>query len=147
MTARVRRPLVASISFVLPLALSIRRFTGSESRPTIATICSATTTLPWPTFIRRTVPFRLFKILDLLAHLLEDALARQRRLAELQIVGLAGHGVDLAAQLLEQEVQRPPDRPALVEDEGQLGQVRAQSRQLLGDVRLVGPDGGFGENP
>src|SRR5438477_10115102 len=113
MTARVRRPLVASISLVLPLAPSIRRFTGSESSATIATICSATTTLPWPTFMRRTeVPLALFKILDLFAHLLERALAGQRRLAQLQVVGLAGHGVHLAPQLLQEEIERPAHRPA-----------------------------------
>src|SRR5512145_1146558 len=140
MTARVRRPLVASMSLVLPLAPSIRRFTGSESRATIATICRATTTLPWPTFMRRTAaPFLLFKVLDLLAHLLEDALARQRRLAQLEIVGLAGHGVHLTPELLQEEIERSPDWPALVEHERELGQVRPQPCQLFGNVGLVGP--------
>src|SRR6185503_16798803 len=148
MTARVRRPLVASMSLVLPLAPSISRFTGSESRATIATICPATTTLPWPTFISRTAaPFLLLKILDLFAHLLEHALAGQRRLAELQVVGLAGHGVHLTTELLQEEIERAADRPALVEHEGQLGEVRAQARELLGDVRLVGPDGRLGHDP
>src|SRR6185369_4958240 len=148
MTARVRRPLVASMSFVLPFAPSINRFTGSESRATIATIWPATTTLPWPTFISRTAaPFLLLKILDLFAHLLEHALARQRRLAQLQVVGLAGHGVHLPTQLLEEKIERATDRAALVENEGQLGQVRPQTRQLLGDVRLVGPDGRLGHDP
>src|SRR5919106_3944731 len=103
MTARVRRPLVASMSLVLPLALSISRFTGSESSATMATICSATTTLPWPTCIRRmAAPFvPLLKILDLFAHLLEHALAGQGGLAQLQVVGLAGDGVHLPTQLLE----------------------------------------------
>src|SRR3989442_1674632 len=142
MTARVRRPLVASISLVLPLALSMSRFTGSESRATMATICSATTTLPCPTFIRCTAtPLLLLKVLDLLAHLLEHTLARQRGLAQLQVVGLAGHRVHLAAQLLEQEIQRAADGTALVEHQRQLGQVGAQPRQLLGDVGLVGPHG------
>src|ERR1051325_2460171 len=111
MTARVRRPLVASISLVLPLALSMSRFTGSESSATIATICSATTTLPWPTFIRCTLtPFVLLKVLHLLAHLLEHALAGQRGLAQLQVVGLAGHRVHLAPELLQQEVERAAHR-------------------------------------
>src|SRR5688572_19745522 len=148
MTARVRRPLVASISLVLPFALSISRLTGSESSATIATTCAATTTLPWPTFIRCTAaPLRLLKILHLLPHLLQHALAGQRRLAQLEVVGLAGDRVDLAAELLQQEVERPPHRAALVEHERQLGEVRAQARQLLGDVRLVGPDGRLGDDP
>src|SRR5689334_24851815 len=147
MTERVRRPLVASISLVLPLALSMSRFTGRESRATIATICSATTTLPWPTFMRWSeAPLVLLKVLDLFAHLLEDALAGQRRLAQLQVVGLACHRVHLAAELLQQEVQRSPDRPSLVQHQRQLGEVRAQARQLLGDVRLVRPHRGLGEN-
>src|SRR6267142_2606047 len=142
MTARVRRPLVASISLVLPLALSMSRFTGSESSATMATICSATTTLPCPTFIRCTAtPLALLKILDLFAHLLQHALAGQRGLAQLEVVGLAGDRVHLAAELLEQEVERAAHRAALVEHERQLGQVRAQPRQLLGDVGLVGPHG------
>src|SRR5262245_23721225 len=114
MTARVRRPLVASISLVLPLALSISRFTGRESSATMATICSATTTLPWPTFIRRmAAPLVLLKILDLFAHLLQHALAGQRGLAQLQVVGLACHRVHFAAQLLQQEVQRSSHRATL----------------------------------
>src|SRR5712691_5224392 len=122
MTARVRRPFVASTSFVLPLALSMSRFTGSESSATIATICSATTTLPCPTFTRcvtsRLPPFvRLFKILRLLAHLLDDPLGGERRLAELEVVRLRRDRVDLAIQLLDQEVQRPADRAALVDEE------------------------------
>src|SRR3989442_76595 len=147
MTARVRRPLVASISLVLPLALSMSRFTGSESRATMATICSATTTLPCPTFIRCTAtPLLLLKVLDLLAHLLEHTLARQRGLAQLQVVGLAGHRVHLATQLLEQEIQRAADGAAVVQHQRQLGQVGAQPRQLLGDVGLVGPHGRLGQD-
>src|SRR2546422_460258 len=118
MTARVRRPFVASTSFVLPLALSMSRFPGSESSATIATICSATTTLPCPTFTRcvtsRLPPFvRLFKILRLLAHLLDDPLGGERRLAELEVVRLRRDRVDLAIQLLDQEVQRRVPPPPL----------------------------------
>src|SRR5258705_10982368 len=149
MTPRVRRPFVASTSFVLPLALSIRRFTGRESSATIATICSATTTLPCPTFTRCVTdplpPFaRLFKVLRLLPHLLDDALGGQRRLTELEVVGLRSDRVDLAIQLLDQEVQRPAGRAALVEEHAELVEVRAQPRHLLADVGLVGPDRHFG---
>src|SRR5262249_27172012 len=57
-TARVRRPFVASTSLLLPFAASMSRFTGSESRVTMATMCSATTTLPYPTLTSRVaVPF------------------------------------------------------------------------------------------
>src|SRR5215468_4363119 len=144
MTARVRRPLVASTSFVLPLALSIRRFTGRESSPTIATICSATTTFPCPTFTRCVPdpppPFaRLLKVLRLLPHLLDDALGGERRLAELEVVGLGADGVDFAIQLLDQEVQRPADRAALVEERRELVEVRGKPRQLLAHVGLLGP--------
>src|SRR5262247_3237635 len=133
MTARVRRPLVASTSFVLPLALSIRRFTGKESSPTIATICSATTTLPCPTFTRCVPdpppPFaRLFKVLRLLPHLLDYALGGERRL------------VDLAIQLLDQEIQRPADRTALVEERPELVEVHGEPCHLLAHIGLPGPD-------
>src|SRR5574341_2402643 len=108
MTARVRRPFVASTSFVEPLAFSMSRFTGRESSATIATIRSATTTLPWPTFTRCVVPpFPLLKILRLLAHLLDRALRRERRLADLEVVRLRRDRVDLSVELLDQEVERP----------------------------------------
>src|SRR5262245_10040170 len=145
MTARVRRPLVASTSFVLPLALSIRRFTGRESSATIATICSATTTLPCPTFTRCVPdpppPFaRLFKVLRLLPHLLDYALGGERRLAELEVVGLGADGVDLAIQLLDQEIQRPADRTALVEERPELVEVHGEPCHLLAHIGLPGPD-------
>ena len=53
MTTRVRRTLVASMSLELPLETSISRYTGSESRATMATIWQATTKMPWPTFMSR----------------------------------------------------------------------------------------------
>src|SRR5262245_15865939 len=145
MTARVRRPLVASTSLVLPLALSIKRFTGRESNATIATICSATTTLPCPMFTRCVPdpppPFaRLLKVLRLLTHLLDYALGGERRLAELEVVGLGADGVDLAIQLLDQEIERPADRTALVEERRELVEVRGEARHLLAHIGLLGPD-------
>src|SRR5919108_2765 len=140
MTARVRRPLVASMSLVEPLALSIIRFTGSESRATMATICSATTTLPWPTFIRCTaLPLALLKVLDLFAHLLQHALAGQRGLAQLEIVRLARHRVHLAPQLLE---QRPRHRGV-----GRLGVLHAHDAGPLQHPRQrhVAADAGTSE--
>src|SRR6266850_857835 len=144
MTARVRRPLVASTSFVLPLALSMSRFTGSESSATIATIWSATTTLPCPTFTRcvtcRPPPFaRLFKVLRLFTHLLDDALGGERRLAQLEVVRLRRDRVHLSIQLLDQEVQRPADRASPVQEQDQLLEVRAQPRQFFPHL---GPEGG-----
>src|SRR6267142_3368642 len=152
MTARVRRPFVASTSFVLPLALSIRRFTGRESSATIATIWSATTTLPCPTFTRcvtdRPPPFaRLFKVLRLFAHFFDDPLGGERRLGELEIVRLRGDGVDLAVQLLDQEVERAADGAATVEQQRELLEMRAEPRQLFPDVGLLGPDRDLGEDP
>src|SRR5688500_14861018 len=146
MTARVRRPLVASTSLVLPLALSINRFTGSESRATMATMWFATTTLPWPTLTSRGgAPFCLLKILNLLANLLQGGLGRQRRLAHVEIVGLGAHGVHLAIQLLQQEVELAAERAAFVEEKRELRQMCAQAGELLRDVGLVRPDGRFGE--
>src|SRR5918995_1646158 len=146
MTARVRRPLVASTSLVLPLALSMSRFTGSESRATMATMWLATTTLPWPTFTSRGgAPFCLLKILNLLANLLQGGLGSERRLAHLEIIGLGADRVHLAIQLLQQEVELAPERAALVEQQRELRQMRAQSGELLGDVGLVRPDGRFRE--
>src|SRR5688572_26350849 len=144
MTARVRRPLVASTSLVLPLALSMSRFTGSESRATMATMWWATTTLPWPTFTSRGgAPLCLLKILDLLADLLQGGLGSERCLAHLQVVGLGAHRVDLTVELLQQEVELASERAALVEQQRELAEVRAQPRELFRDVGLVGPDRRF----
>src|SRR3989449_8202776 len=41
----------------------------------------------------------------------------------------------------------PPDGPALVEDEGELLEVRAEPRQLLAHVGLLRPDRHLAENP
>src|SRR3989442_10375799 len=152
MTARVRRPLVASTSFVLPFALSMSRFTGSESSATIATIWSATTTLPCPTFTRcatcRPPPFaRLFKVLRLFAHFLDDPLGGERRLGKLEVVRLRGDRVDLAVQLLDQEVQRPADGATLVEEQRQLLEMRGEPGQLLAHVGLLRPDRHLREDP
>src|SRR5688500_17314293 len=149
MTARVRRPFVASTSFAEPFTVSMSRFTGSESRATMATIWWASTTLPWPTLTSRgAAPFgvRLLKILHLLANLLEHALGGQRRLAELEIVGLRADGVHLAVELLDQEVERASHRPALVESQAEFGQMRAQPRELFGHVALLGPDRRLGQD-
>src|SRR5882672_8459326 len=88
----------------------------------------------------------LLKILHLLADLLQDALGGQRGLAHLQVVGLRGHRVHLTVQLLDQEVERPADGPALVEQQRELREVRAQPRQLLGHVALVRPDRRLGHD-
>src|SRR5262252_3248511 len=151
MTARVRRPLVASTSFVLPLALSMSRFTGRESSATIATICSATTTLPCPKFTRCVTdplpPFpRLFKVLRLFPHLLDDPLGGEGPLGELEIVRLRGDGVDLAVQLLDQEVERPADGAAALEQLRELLEVCAEARQLFPHVGLLRPDGDLGDD-
>src|SRR5215470_12432210 len=70
----------------------------------------------------RRAPRRLLKILYLLTDLLEHALRRQRRLAHLEVVGLRSHGIDLAVQLLDQEIQRRADGPAFVQQQRELGQ-------------------------
>src|SRR5437879_9214329 len=95
----------------------------------------ADTTNSVPRRPRRT-PARLFKILHLLADLLQHALGGQRGLAHLEVVGLGGHRVDLAVQLLDQEVERPAHGTALGAQQRELGEVRAQPRQLLGHVAL-----------
>src|SRR5262249_30816664 len=67
-------------------------------------------------------PARLLKILYLLADLLQHALGCQRRLARLQVVGLRRHGVHLAIQLLDEEVQRPAHGTALVQQQREFGE-------------------------
>src|SRR5438046_1760107 len=54
--------------------------------------------------------------------------------------------VDLAIQLLQQEVERASHRAALVEEEAELVQMRAQPCQLFGDVALLRPHRDFGED-
>src|SRR5438552_1679808 len=62
------------------------------------------------------------------------------------VVRLRGDRVDLSIELLHQEVERPTRGTAALEDEGELGEVGAEPRQLLLYVRLLRPDRDFGED-
>src|SRR2546428_649894 len=90
---------------------------------------------------------RSLKILHLRAHLLDQALRCERRLTDLEVVGLRGDRVDLAVQLLDQEVERPTHGPALGEHERALLEVRAEPGELLAHVGLLRPDRHLAEDP
>src|SRR5207249_3881702 len=92
-------------------------------------------------------PCALLKILHLFAHLLDQALRRERRLADLEVVGLRGDRVDLAVQLLDQEVERPADGPAAAQHLRELLEVRAEPDELLTHVGLLRPDRHLAEDP
>src|SRR5260370_36153647 len=88
----------------------------------------------------------LFKVLHLLADLLQDALGGQGGLAHLEVGGPPGRRRPLTVPVLVPEVERPADGPALVEQQRELREVRAQPRQLLGHVALVRPDRRLGHD-
>src|SRR5262245_59734886 len=60
---------------------------------------------------------------------------------DLRVLALAADGVDLAAELLAQELQAPAERAALAERVAPLLHMARQARDLLGDVGPVGEHG------
>src|SRR3989304_10346322 len=104
------------------------RLIGAESGATMAMMRLAATMFPKPMLISR----GSLNILDLLAHALELALHRDDRPGDLEVVGLRAGGVDLAAHLLQDELQPAAHRAIGVQELlAKLGDGAAQPRHLL----------------
>src|SRR5262249_41799368 len=93
---------------------------------------------------RRDIRLILFHVLDLLAHLLELGLGADDQIDDLGRGGFGAHRVELAAELLDEEVEATPDAAALLrrrrDQRAHLGQMALRAHDLLGDVELVGED-------
>lgn len=77
-------------------------------------------------------------VLDLLADLLESGLGADDRGPDLGGGRLGADRVELAADLLDQEVEPPADRAIAVDQRARLVEVAGEPDQLLGDVRAIG---------
>src|SRR5258705_5637452 len=100
-----------------------------------------------PSLVRRATSMALFDVLDLLADLLHLALGVDRELRQPEVARLGGHGVDLAADLLEQELDLLADRLVGRAEVAKAGEMALQPHDLLGDVALLGLKGGFLQEP
>ena len=80
---------------------------------------------------------------DLLAHALELVLQLDHAAGDGQVVRLAPEGVRLAAHLLQDEFRLAADLPVRPQQRGQLLEMAAEARDLLGDVAAVGVKGDF----
>src|SRR5262245_4820108 len=137
MIERVRRPWVASISLFSLAARSRSRFIGAALDDTIEITREAITKFPCPMF-RRT---RLLNVLDLLAQPLELRLQLHHPVRDRRIAALRPDRVRFAHELLEQELELAPDRPARparVDQLAKLIDVAAQPHDLLGHVHALG---------
>src|SRR5918997_284882 len=77
-------------------------------------------------------------VLHLLAELLDLGLDRERRLLDRRVRRFREHGVGLAVELLQQEVEPLADLGVRVDALAELRDVAPQPRQLLRDVAPVG---------
>lgn len=86
---------------------------------------------------------RLFEVLDLLAHLLDDDLQRQRGVRHFNGGGLGAEGVGLAVHFLHDEVKSTADGAALIQNASDFGHVRVESVDFLLDVHAHGVERHF----
>src|SRR6056297_587630 len=85
----------------------------------------------------------LLNVLDLLPDPLELRLQLDHVLGQRGVVGLRADGIRLAPELLEQEIQAPPDRLSPVrarQDLAKLCDMASEADELLGDVQSVRRD-------
>jgi ABC-type glycerol-3-phosphate transport system substrate-binding protein len=82
----------------------------------------------------------LLDVLDLLAHLLERGLGADDRGADLGGGRLGADRVELAADLLDEEVEPPADRTVAFDQRTRLVEVAGEPDQLLRDVGAIGED-------
>src|SRR5437016_1718743 len=80
-------------------------------------------------------------VLHLLAELLHLRLLAEHQVRDLAVTRLGAGGIELALELLEQELDPLADRAALAERRGERAQVRFEAYQLLGHVAPLGEHG------
>src|SRR5262245_60005579 len=98
----------------------------------------AIASLPRPCFEPLAPLAALFKVLHLLAELLDQALELEPDIGELEIVRLGAQRVGLAVELLRQEVEPAADRAAVAQHLARLRHVRGEPVELLAHVGLAG---------
>src|SRR5438132_1343088 len=86
-------------------------------------------------------------VLHLLAELLHLRLLTEHQVRDLAVTRLGAGGIELALDLLEQELDPLADRAALAERRGERAQVRFEAYQLLGHVAPVGEHGDLLAHP
>src|SRR5579884_706806 len=79
----------------------------------------------------------LFNVLRLLAEFFQLGLERHHRARDDAVVRLRADGIDLAIDLLRQEIERAPDRFPGIAAIVELLEMALQTRQFLRDVRAV----------
>src|SRR4051794_3084933 len=82
-------------------------------------------------------PEALLHVLHLLAELLAEHLAVEDNAGHLGVAALRAQGVELAEDLLGQEVEALPRRAGVAGDAAEVLEVRAQAVDLLADVAAV----------
>src|ERR1700745_936570 len=80
--------------------------------------------------------FGSLQILHLLAKCLDDVLHCEAGCGQLDIVRLGAGGIDLAIELLRQEIEPTSDRPALADDLASLCDMGRDAVELLADICL-----------
>src|SRR5437763_15622523 len=86
-------------------------------------------------------------VLHLLPELLELALRREHEVRDHQVPRLGARRVELAVDLLDEEVDPLADRPPLAARRREGGEVALEPHQLLGDVTALGPTCGRRSGP
>src|SRR5215813_3292919 len=86
---------------------------------------------PWPP-----AAIASLQILDLFAELLDDILHLEPGIGELDVVRFRAAGIDLAIELLRQEIKPPADRSALAENVARLRDVGSDAVELFADIRF-----------
>src|SRR5262245_22888097 len=80
----------------------------------------------------------LLQVLHLLAKLLDHALELKADIGEFHIIGLRAQGIDLAIELLRQEIQPPAHRPARFDEEAGLSDMADETIEILTHMGLGG---------
>src|SRR5258708_4818064 len=103
----------------------------------------ATVDFPTPEGPEMTSRVPLLNVLHLLFDLLQLGFHVDGRRGDLAVVGLRRDRVRLAAHLLGQEVETPPELPFLGDDLAELADMRPQALDLFARVATVGMDRHF----